>query len=1078
MRPCEFESLVLAKRGFEADRLGIKSLMRSRRYLHGIALLLAGSSAIMGADRAGNDYFESYVRPVLAQQCYACHSGQIAEPQAGLRVDSRDALLAGGNSGPALVPGDPDASLLVRVLRHADRVKMPPTGKLTDTEVDRISTWIRMGAPYPESKETEAAQGSRSETHWALVPPAKPELPPAVSDWAKTPIDRFVEARLEREGLRPSPQAPPRTLVRRLHYDLIGLPPHPAETDAFAESPTEEAYEAMVDSLLGSDRFGQRWARHWLDVARYADEGYFARPFPVAWTYRDWVVDAFNNDLPYDDFVLYQLAADLAGTETRHLPALGLLALGTNLPRPSDVPENLEDRIDVATRGFLGLSVACARCHDHKFDRITQEDYYSLYGVFLNSPDVLEPIALEAPASGPDAEFFLEKLAMRRERLHRYRVERLADHISEFRQPATLARYLEAAWDARDFSNREAETLSKEKDLNLYMLNRWRAYLRGLVGPSVDAFEALESDGGAERLAHRMAEADSVYRLPDPEREALRLALRGNGSPTDVPLEDFWWVQNEGDSNVMKALKWQYEAVMHEWSHRGGPRHASVVSDAKALQPAFIFVRGNQYDKGMEVTRRFLSALPGPEAFRSGSGRLELARAIASTENPLTARVMVNRIWGHLFGEGIVRTPSDFGVRGERPTHPGLLDYLANEFVAHGWSIKGIIRRIVLSSVYRQASSDSEVGLARDPANRLLWRQHRMRLDFESMRDTMLAVAGKLDTRMGGAPFDLRARPSSPRRTLYAYVSRWEPSRLMRAFDFSNPEEHTPRRQLTTVPQQALFLMNSSFVAEQARAIAAGCGDSAQCVETIHRKVLGRAPDPQERREAMEFLQRGGEADPGPVAPSAAEGPWRQGTARIDPLTGGASDFRTMDHRVEDRLQPVPMLPAPGFGRASLTPDGGFPGDGLECAVVRRWEAPRAMKVSVSGTLSHAMGSQARRFDYSNGVRGWIVSSRRGVVANWIVRGYEAETVVKNLDVETGEHLDFVVDSLGDYEADSFRWAPRIEELLPADQQRAGMAPQAWSAEDGFAESVEKQFTVLEQYAQVLLMTNEFAFRD
>ena len=1052
--------------------------MRSSGYFQAIVLLLTGSSAIMGADREGTDYFESYVRPVLAQQCYACHGGEIPQPQAGLRVDSRDGLLAGGNSGPALVPGDPDASLLLRVLRHTERVKMPPTGKLTDTELDRISTWIRMGAPYPEGSETDAMQASRSETHWAFVPPDKPELPPAVSGWSKTPIDRFVEARLQREGLDPSPQAAPRTLVRRLHYDLIGLPPDPAQTDAFAESPTEDAYEAMVDSLLGSDRFGERWARHWLDVARYADEGYFAQPFPVAWTYRDWVVNAFNNDLPYDDFLLYQLAADLVGAESHHLPALGLLALGTNLPRPSDVPENLEDRIDVVTRGLLGLSVACARCHDHKFDRISQEDYYSMYGVFLNSPNVLEPVALEAPASGPDAEFFREKLAMRREWLDRYRIERLADHVAELRQPGTLARYLEAAWAARDFSNREAEALSKEQDLNLYMLNRWRAYLRDLVGPSVDVFEELESEGGAERIAHRMAEADSVYRWPDPKREALRLALRGNGSPTDVPLEDFWWVQNEGDSNVMKNLKWQYEAVMHEWSHRGGPRHASVVSDAKDLQPAFIFIRGNQYDKGKEVTRRFLSALPGPEAFQSGSGRLELARVIASTENPLTARVMVNRIWGHLFGEGIVRTPSDFGVRGERPTHPELLDYLANEFVADGWSMKGTIRRIVLSSAYRQASAESEAGLASDPGNRLLWRQNRMRLDFESMRDSMLAVAGRLDTTMGGLPFDLRAQPPSPRRTLYAYVSRWEPSRLMRAFDFSNPEEHTPRRQLTTVPQQALFLMNSSFVGEQVRAIAAGCGDSAQCVDTIHRKVLGRPIDPHERRDAMDFVQGRGGTEPQATALSAPDGPWRHGTGRIDPLTGSVSDFRAMEHRVEDRLQPLPMLPAPGFGRASLTPQGGFPGDGLDRAVVRRWQAPRAMQVAVSGTLSHRMGSQSRRFNYSNGVRGWIVSSRRGVVANWIVRGYEAETAVKNLDVEEGEHLDFVVDSLEDYEADSFSWAPRIEELLPEDQRSAGMEPQAWTADEGFAESVEEEFTALEQYAQVLLMTNEFAFRD
>ncbi len=1052
--------------------------MRSRAFVHGIAFLFSGSFAINAADRAGTDFFENFVRPVLAEQCYACHSSQISVPQAGLRVDSLEGLLAGGNSGPALEPGDPEASLLVRVLRHTDRVRMPPTGRLADTEVDRIATWIQMGAPYPEPDATEAPEVSVDARHWAFAPPAEAELPPEVGGWAKTAIDRFIEARLNQESLRPSPPAPPRKLVRRLYYDLTGLPPDPSESDAFVRSPTLERYEALVDLLLASDRFGERWARHWLDVVRYADEGHFARPFPIAWTYRDWVVQAFNDDLPYDDFVLYQLAADLAGEETRHLAALGMLTLGINLPRAIELPQNLDDRIDVVTRGFLGLSVACARCHDHKFDRITQQEYYSLYGVFLNSPDALEPVPLEPPGSGKTEEFFRKKLAMRREWLDTYRVERLADHIREFRRPETLARYLETAWETRDLSNSEAEALSKERDLNLYMLNRWRAYLSGLVGPSVVAFRELDAPDGAERVARRMAESDSEYRWPDPQREALRLALRGNGSPTDVPFDDFWWVQNEGDSNVVNALRWQYQAVMNDWSHRDGPRHASVVTDAKALQPAFVFVRGNQHDKGVEVTRRFLSALPGPEAFRSGSGRLELARAIASAENPLTARVMVNRIWVHLFGEGIVRTPSDFGVRGERPTHPELLDHLAREFVAAGWSVKGIIRRIVLSQAYRQASSDSPAGLAKDPANRMLWRQNRTRLDFEALRDSMLAVAGKLDTSMGGAPFDLRARPASARRTLYSYVSREHPSELMRAFDFSNPEEHTPRRQLTTVPQQALFLMNSPFLAEQVRAIAANCGTTEQCVDSIHRKVLGRYPDPQERSDAMDFVQHGGKVDPIPAAGMASDGTWRQGTARIDPLTGSVSAFQRMEYRVEDRLQPLPMLPSPAFGRASLTPQGGFPGDGADCAVVRRWKAPRAMRVAIDGTLSHAMTSKALRFDYSNGIRGWIVSSRRGVLASWIVRGYEAQTTVRNLVVDESEHLDFVVDSLGDYESDSFRWAPRIEEVLPADGQRAGMEPQAWSVEEGFAEPLEEPLGVLEQYAQVLLMTNEFAIRD
>ena len=344
-------------------------------------------------------------------------------------------------------------------------------------------------------------------------------------------------------------------------------------------------------------------------------------------------------------------------------------------------------------------------------------------------------------------------------------------------------------------------------------------------------------------------------------------------------------------------------------------------------------MRGNQHDKGAEVTRRFLSALPGPEAFRSGSGRLELARLIASADNSLTARVMVNRIWGHLFGKGIVRTPSDFGVRGERPTHPELMDYLTSEFVASGWSVKDLIRRVVLSRAYRQSSSDSEAGAAKDPTNRVLWRRNRTRLDLEAVRDSMLAVGGKLDTKMGGAPFDLKARLSSSRRTLYAYVSGEHPSQLMRTFDSSNPEEHTPRRQLTTVPQQALFLMNSPFLAEQARAVAASCGDAALCVDSIHRKVLGRYPDPRERSEAMDFVRGAGEVDPKPAAQAASEGPCRHGTARIDPRTGSVSDFRRIEYRVEDRLQPCQCFRPRLLAGQALHPGEGF----RETALTTPW---------------------------------------------------------------------------------------------------------------------------------------------
>ena len=920
-----------------------------------LASLLVLAVSCAGAENAAADFFERHVRPVLANNCYACHSAQLSQPQAGLRVDSRTALLAGGQSGPALIPGDPEGSLLVQVLRHAGEIRMPPTGRLTETQVDRIASWVRMGAPFPSLDESTVSAGGRvGERHWAFELPVKADLPDSQTGWGKTPIDQFVEARLVQAGLEPSPEALPRTLLRRVYYDLTGLPPSAEQIEVFVGSPTREAYTAIVESLLASPQFGERWARHWLDIVRYSDEGFQARPFAISWTYRDWVVNAFNRDLPYDQFILRQLAADLTDSDRRDLAALGMLTLGINLPRPTDVPENLDDRIDVVTRGFLGLSVACARCHDHKFDPIPQADYYSLYGVFLNSPDVLEPVPIEAFSPGPDTEFFRNKLSMRREWLDRFRSERLQDHVREFRAPETLARYLEIAWKSREYSNREVETLSKEKDLNLYVLNRWRAYLSGLVGPSVEAFATLDSPGGAVALAERMAAADSAYRWPDPEREALRLALRGNGSPTDIPIEDFWWIQNEGDSNVMKGLKWQYDAVMRDWSARGGPEHAMVVEDAKTLRPAFLFRRGNQHDKGERVPRRFLSALPGPTEFGDGSGRLELARAIATPANPLTARVLVNRVWGHLLGEGIVRTPSDFGLRGDAPSHPELLDYLAVEFVENGWSVKDLVRRIVNSQTYRQDTVHSNAGLETDPDNRLLWRQNRVRLDFEALRDSMLAVAGELDDSVGGAPFDLNARPTSRRRTIYAYVSREEPSALMRTFDFSNPEEHTPKRQLTTVPQQALFLMNSSFLAERARALARACPDSHRCIESLHQRILGRPPTQDELRGARAFLARPDTELALPAGNRAASRAWVHGTARLDPARASSRISRRCSIVWTTVFSLRRCCPPPGRGVPACLPLEATPvtiSTSWSCAAGRRPKRCAFLCKGNSGTL-------------------------------------------------------------------------------------------------------------------------------
>ena len=1043
------------------------------------AVLLAGltaGSAVLAADPAGARFFEESIRPVLAKNCYACHSQQSPKVQGGLRVDSPESILAGGNAGPLITAGKSERSLLMRVLSHEGELKMPPGGKLAAGDIAAIERWIQTGAPMPSAVDPAQLTTHGDNGHWSFKRPSRHEPPAKISEWALTSIDRFVEARLQTEGLTPSDEADRRTLIRRAYFDLIGIPPRPDEVRAFVSDDSSDAYAVRIDRLLASKHFGERWARHWLDVSRYSDEGFQARPFPISWTYRDWVIDAFNGDMPYDRFITRQIAADLTGDERRHLAALGFMTVGINLPRPTDVPENLDDRIDVVTRGFLGLSVSCARCHDHKFDPIPQKDYYSIYSIFLNSPDVLEPVAIDAIPAQQEAGFFKEKLQMRREWLNTFQRERLDWHIGEFRKPEVLERYITTAWQARNSSNRELEALGKEHNLNQYLLERWHRLLVGLADSGDPIASGLDGKNGAKELAAQLATADREIAWPDAARESLRQIVRGADAPTSIPFEDFWWIQNEGDSNVMKALKWQYNAVMTDWSYRGGPRHAMTVADAPERQPAYVFVRGNQHDKGARVDPHFVSVISN-EPFRTGSGRLELARAIASADNPLTARVIVNRVWQHLFGEGLVRTPSDFGTRGGEPSHPALLDYLATTFVEDGWSLKKLIRRVMLSRVYRQQSGASPDCESVDPTNRLLWRQNRRRLEFEALRDSMLAVAGRLDTSVGGPPFALEARPASPRRSVYAYISREEPSGLMRSFDFSNPEQHTAQRSLTTVPQQALFLLNSPFVGDQARAIAASLqgADVEQRVSVLYQRLFGREPSAVELRVAANFIREHPgvpEVEPPPVEP------WQYGTVALDPAEGAVSQFRTFEYRQGERFQLGAILPSPDGGRASLTARGGAPGDDLSSAVSRRWVSPIDGQVSITGTLNHPLGSQAKRFSYSNGIRGWLVSSRTGVIASWTIAGMQVATNIERLEVERGDTIDFVVDSRGDYESDDFTWAPVVTQTLTGDQKKSGMKAMRWSAEEDFRFPAEKPLGAWEQYAQVLLMTNEFAFVD
>jgi cytochrome c553 len=627
------------------------------------------------------EFFEKSVRPILATYCFECHGEQ--KQKSGLRLDSRSAMLSGGQSGKGMVPGNPKESLIIKAISYQeDDLRMPPKAKLSDEQIATLTTWVKQGAVWPEvsvpvrpvEKDSGFKITAKDRAFWSFQPVSQPRVPDVKDGtWPRTPIDHFVLATLETNKLRPVEPADKRTLIRRASFDLTGLPPTPAEVDDFLKDEAPDAFAKVVDRLLASPHYGERWARHWLDVARYGEDQahtFEARKYPQGYRYRDWLVRAFNDDMPYDRFVQEQIAGDLLDLPDRkeNVPALGFFALGPVYYGDPKKLDQYDDRIDTMSRGFLGLTVACARCHDHKFDPISTRDYYALAGVFASTD------YLEAPLVS-------------------------------------------------------AEEIEKAKS-------------------------ALTEEQKKKKVA---------------------------------PKYPFAHALKEGKKTDMK-----------------------------------VHIRGNPNTLGEVVPRRFLSILGGDDSakFTKGSGRLELAQAIASKDNPLTARVMVNRIWKHHFGKGLVRTPSNFGRLGDRPTHPELLDHLASEFMASGWSIKKLHRDIMLSTTYQLSASGNDKSNEVDADNKLLWRMNRRRLEVEAWRDAMLAVSGTLDRTLGGPSLNLNAADNR-RRTLYGTVSRHELNSLLRLFDFPDPNITSDFRTETTVPLQQLFVLNSDFMVKNAKALAA-----------------------------------------------------------------------------------------------------------------------------------------------------------------------------------------------------------------------------------------------------------------
>ncbi|HEV2295161.1 MAG TPA: PSD1 and planctomycete cytochrome C domain-containing protein [Tepidisphaeraceae bacterium] len=1079
---------------------------RSRYIVVGVLSLLMGAAAARaeGANPGGVEFFENRIRPLLVEHCYQCHS-DAKKKKGGLLLDTRAALLKGGDSGPALVAGDPVKSRILDAVRYTnDQLRMPPDGKLSDAQIADLEAWVNMGAPDPREAKAPAVPGAASamdleegRTWWAYQPPKDHPLPAVKgAAWAKQPIDRFILAKLEEKGLAPAREADRRTLIRRAYFDLLGLPPPTDQVEAFVADPSPDAYRKLIDDLLDSPLYGQRWARHWLDVVRYTDS-FDARVLggeqdvAFAWRYRDWVVDAYNHDLPYDQFIMQQIAGDLLPAPQGQtlnkagVVATGVYAIGEWGGGDSDkdklITDIVDDQVDLTTRAFLGLTVSCARCHDHKFDPISIQDYYGLAGIFFSThilpnpgPKTAGPVTIRVP--------LLDEVELARRKADEARVAQLAGEIETALDahyaalaaemlPRTGA-YLAAAWEYEhrpaSSAKQPIETFAADRGLHPCALRQWVGQLStpplklmsrsipninakagvhawrnaegadapivlintnttpvetiptlSLPGKSVSVhpspsagvavawrspitgtvrvsgsvsdghsvcgdgiawslarlgtkdpdelasgtianggrqslhqgtggaelgsvevtagdmiqlvvlpkveyscdttqveLEITEAGGGRtwDLTADALASAHLVNPMPDAHGNAgvwhfhdlagQATSLFTAGSPlgrfaaavasgdnlekvraaaTDAatslrdvdrsaltdPRGVFWSAARADDANLPDQTRDQLIASRAEMKKLAAAL-AEPIPVAQAMQeggtPQSMFdgiqdipvhIRG-RYDKlGEVVPRRFPIVLAGENQtpIKTGSGRLQLAQWIASSDHPLTARVMVNRIWQHHFGEGLVRTPNNFGKLGTPPTHPQLLDYLARQFVRSGWSVKEMHRSMMLSATYMQSSAPSPEALKLDPDNQLLARMNRRKLEAEALRDALLAAAGTLDvTPNGPAVNDL----NTPRRSLYLMTIRSDRSNFRALFDAADASAIVERRIDSTVAPQALFLMNHPFVLERSRQLAeraAKAGpDDAPRIDWLYRTLFARQPTADELQIGIKFL--------------------------------------------------------------------------------------------------------------------------------------------------------------------------------------------------------------------------------
>ena len=960
-----------------------------------IAVAWITPSAVLRAAEAESLAFETHIRPIFRAHCFDCH-GATDEKEGQLDLRLVRLQVEGGDSGPAIVPGDPAASYLIERVRAGE---MPPgETKLSADEIDLLERWVAAGAPTaaPEPDSIGPGIGITREERawWAFQPLARPPVPALDDERIRTPIDALLVAAMP-AGLSFSPDAEPATLVRRVYFDLVGLPPTPEQLEAHLADWSEAAYERLVEELLDSPHYGERWARHWLDAAGYADsEGATAQDAvrPWAYRYRDWVIRALNADLPLDRFLTEQLAGDeLAGPQQGEwtpeqielLEATGFLRMaadgtgsGDNSPEARN--QVIADTLEIVGTALLGLTVGCAQCHDHRYDPIPQADYFALRAV------------------------------------------------------------LAPAWDWEQWRT------PAERQISLYT-----ALDRAQAAEIEAAAQAIAAER-AEKLAAFMAAAleEELARHDESLREPLRAAyLAAADERTD---EQRQLLEQYPSININPGNLYQYNAAAAEELKQMDARIAEVratkpreefiraLSEPPGHLPAtHLFHRGDYRQPREEIAPAGLSVLapedappvfaPDDAALPTSGRRLALARWLTSTEQPLTARVLANRVWMHHFGRGLVETPGDFGRLGMPPSHPELLDWLADELRAGGWSLKALHRAIVRSTAYRQSSYRDAQRADIDPANHYYWRQNVVRLDAEAFYDRVLATSGALDRSLHGPPQGVREDDTGQvtiegepaRRAIYLQQRRSQPIALLEAFDAPVMRTNCQRRSSSTVATQSLMLLNGELLLAQAARFAARVQDDAVSSPALPAAAAALVA----------------QVEPLPLPEPPA---WQYGWGTWDTASDRVAEFQPFGHWTGSSWQAGPELPDPAHGWVLLSAAGGHPGAGLDHAVVRRWIAPADGTLAIRGALEH--GSEN-----GDGVHGRIVSSRAGSIGEWLVHHGAAETAIESLTVAAGDTIDLVVDCQAHETSDSFTW--RVELTL----EREGQPTATWDSAAQFA---------------------------